>query len=143
MLEPTRLVNNLDLVLCNDRMLISDMAVDVPFGLSDHNSIVCSMVTDPVIIAPDARPSPVLNWSGADWSNFSNYCQSINWVNIINSSQTVDELWGALTAEIINGVKKFVPFYKTSKKYTSSRKSAHKSNIVKNSKLKKENYGVN
>jgi len=38
-LEPTRLNNILDLVLCNDNMLISDIVVDAPFGLSDHNSI--------------------------------------------------------------------------------------------------------
>ena len=38
--EPTRLTNILDLVFCNDPMLISDIKVSVPFGLSDHNSIV-------------------------------------------------------------------------------------------------------
>ena len=40
---PTRLNNILDLVLCNERMLYSDIKVSMPFGLSDRDSIAFSV----------------------------------------------------------------------------------------------------
>ena len=37
--SPTRLNNILDLVLCNNEIVISELTINEPFGTSDHDSI--------------------------------------------------------------------------------------------------------
>jgi hypothetical protein len=109
--EPTRLCNILDLVLSNDHMLISDCTVGVPFGLSDHNSVEFSIVTE--LNSPTTLQTPevhlVTNWSNANWGAFLNYCRKVNWDDILSVTQSPNELWSAFTGVLKSGIGKFVP----------------------------------
>ena len=67
--EPTRLNNILDLVLCNDSGLISDVEVIVPFGMSDHNAINFSIELVLGDTEPPCAAIPIYTWSKADWTN--------------------------------------------------------------------------
>ena len=79
--EPTRLGNilELDLLLCNDSALVSDVKVGVPFGTSDHNSITFSIVTVGGGAELNIEPTQILSWHKMDWNNFAVYCQNYNW----------------------------------------------------------------
>ena len=124
--EPTRIDNVLDLVFSNDRTLISDVLVGVPFGSSDHNSIIFTIVSTCKTAATSFNPIPILSWGKANWGAFQNYCQSLDWNELLQPGQTVDELWNAFLKVIKTGVNMFVPssVYKEKigkKKYTKSK----------------------
>ncbi len=61
---PTRLKNILDLVLCNERMLISDINVAMPFGLSDHDSITFSVAIENSV--EKKKPREIFLWTGLE-----------------------------------------------------------------------------
>jgi len=76
--EPTRIKNILDLVFSNDRTLISDVEVGVPFGTSDHNSIVFTIVSTCKTEISSPNPTPIVSWSKADWGAMQTYCEDID-----------------------------------------------------------------
>jgi hypothetical protein len=108
--EPTRLKNILDLVFSNDNMLISDIKVEMPFGLSDHNSIIISVAMPSTVEAENLVPARKLLWSKADWSAFASYVRYIDWESLIIEGQSVDELWGITTDILRQGVDNYVPY---------------------------------
>jgi len=109
--EPTRLNNILDLVLCNDSGLISEIDVIVPFGMSDHNSISFTIELVSGDNGPPTQPNPVYIWSKADWINFYAYCENIIWDEIFTDELTSDELWSSFISVIKKGIANFVPTF--------------------------------
>ena len=89
---PTRLKNILDLVLCNERMLISDLNVSMPFGLSDHDSITFSVAIENSVQKKESQPDYALDWTKTNWSAFINFCHLVDWDELIDDSMSADEL---------------------------------------------------
>jgi len=126
--KPTRLNNILDLVLCNDSGLISDLEVIVPFGMSDHNAITFSIELVSGDTEPHCDPLPIFIWSKTDWTNFYVYCENLNWDDIILNEQTADEMWNSFISVIKTGILKYVPTYTPKKKTPTKRKGLSKAN---------------
>ena len=110
---PTRLKNILDLVLCNERMLISDINVAMPFGLSDHDSITFSVAIENSVEKKETARNISLDWTRVNWSAFKQFCHSVDWDEMIDDSLCADELWAVLTTTLKMGMSKFVPLRKT------------------------------
>ena len=107
--EPTRLNNILDLVLCSDSGLISDVEVIVPFGMSDHNAIYFSI--ELVLGDMIYDRTPKFMWNKGDWTNFHAYCGDIDWDDIISNEQSANELWSSFVSVIKAGIAKCVPTF--------------------------------
>ena len=113
-LEGTRGVNILDLVLTNDTLLISDLCVDVPFGSSDHNSIIVKIYSSlPDVISNNSRTShePVLwhDWENADWLSFAYFLGEIDWLKGYRENDTSNAAWLFLKNALSDGTSLFVP----------------------------------
>ena len=133
---PTRQDNILDLVLCNERMLISDIEVGMPFGLSDHDSITFTVATEKPTTKKEPKLERALDWTCANWSAFSNYCRSADWDEAIDERLSVDELWGVLTTVLKTGIKKFIPYRKGQGNSVKPRQR-HQNKHIKKQKAKK------
>ena len=64
---PTRGSSILDLVLCNDPLIISKLNVGPPVGSSDHDSLTVCIIFVPSFISND-DPVSVVNNINRDWS---------------------------------------------------------------------------
>ena len=133
--EPTRLNNILDLVLCNDGGLISDVEVIVPFGMSDHNAINFSIELVLGDMIYDA--TPIFMWNRGDWTNFHAYCEDIDWDEIISNEQSANELWSSFVSVIKAGIAKYVPTFTPPKNAQIKRKGLSKANKKLRTKKKK------
>ena len=123
----TRLNSLLDLVIVNDILLISNISCDVPFGTSDHDSLVidvCVCLNSSDIDEQD-NSTPITNvvtkndncvraysWKVADWNGFENYCTDINWPEILEKCANADELWLTFSMTLCHGRDLFVPLQK-------------------------------
>jgi hypothetical protein len=74
--EPTRGNNILDLVLCNNPSVISDISVLCPFSTSDHNVVSLNIC---VLPTPSASEKFYYDFNHADFDNLNAYLSSINW----------------------------------------------------------------
>ena len=136
--EPTRMENILDLLLCNDYSLISDVEVGVPFGQSDHNSITCSLIfvgDDRDASAPNQNIAQILKWDRTDWQNFSVYCQRTDWYDLISELSSPDTIWESFCTFVEEGIAKFVP--KTMYRKNKTFKQNHKTKVMKKLHAKK------
>ena len=109
--EPTRGENILDILLCNDPMLLSDVLIQEPFSTSDHESIVfllnaydkansCNYNTvndndadlDCIIhgINYNAR---MYNWHKADWDGLNEFLSSYDWTTCFIKGLSSDKYW--------------------------------------------------
>jgi hypothetical protein len=136
--EPTRLNNILDLVLCNDGGLISDVEVIVPFGMSDHNAINFSIELVLGDIESLYDPTPIFMWNKGDWTNFHAYCEDIDWDDILLNEQSANELWSSFVSVIKVGIAKYVPTFTPPKNARIKRKGLSKAN--KKLRTKKLNF---
>jgi hypothetical protein len=109
--EPTRLGNILDLLLSNDNCIISNVSNDVPFGTSDHNSLIFSIVTLCDNVTQDAPLASTRMWNRANWTGFADYCENKDWYHILSPEHSQNELWAIFTTEIDKGIDLFVPLY--------------------------------
>ena len=137
---PTRLNNILDLLLCNDHALISDISVGVPFGMSDHNSVTFSIVTVGGDSEPCADTIQLLSWNKVEWNNFAAFCNNVNWYEIISADQSANELWDSFCAVIKTGVDQFVPKLMLKNKLFRTRK--FKSKVLRKLHAKKQKLWI-
>ena len=81
--QPTRNDTILDLLFSNDPMIVSDLAVDVPFSTSDHNSLYFTL-----ILSCDGSDNSRLfdksdylyDFDNADYISIGNYLSNIDWL---------------------------------------------------------------
>jgi len=107
-------------------MLISDLEVGMPFGLSDHDSVAFLASIENTTTRKEPKAERTLDWNSANWCAFSKYCGSVDWDEVIDESLSVDELWGVLTNVLNIGIKTFIPLrkirnVKPRKRYESKR----------------------
>jgi Reverse transcriptase (RNA-dependent DNA polymerase)/Endonuclease-reverse transcriptase len=107
---PTRNINTLDLLLVNDPLIISDLAIDVPFCSSDHESLNFSVLID---ISPEsyaAEPSAIkYSWDNADWDALRNFCFNVDWEAVLSPCVTANDLWSCFFFNLRLGLDKCVP----------------------------------
>src|SRR5260221_600543 len=106
-LEPTRGLNILDIVLTNDPLLVTDLEILPPVGTSDHSSLSFSLhlsadssvkaipslsrVTD----EPSSLPLRFPIWEKANFAGLLTFFLKIDWYTIISTNLTPDSLWNA------------------------------------------------
>lgn len=110
--NPTRGDKVLDVVLCNDPIVISDCVTGPPVGASDHD-IVCFKVLVPPSTTHDTLDRNIkdvrYDFKHADYVGFNNYLSGINWSNILTNTDDIDILWNRFTEVIDSGIDMFVP----------------------------------
>jgi hypothetical protein len=150
-LQPTHENNILDIVLCNDHFILSDINVDTPFSTSDHCTVsfqvnlmfdvncedlnantVSLNVLNPFVPEYNVR----LNWAKANWSLIENLFVQLHWndfYSFLCSGPTVDEAYNYFHSTISDVCLKTIPHFKTNeRKKISYPAYIRKSLITKN-----------
>ena len=78
---PTRGENILDLVLCNDPLLVSKLLVSTNLGKSDHECITFTINAKATVPPPPRRPL----FGKGDYVSLNDYFGSVDWENLLNS----------------------------------------------------------
>jgi hypothetical protein len=116
--EPTRQENTLDLVLCNDPLLISDCRVGVPFGcgshVSDHCTVVFSMTLPDRFNYNDVaslQPPFVYtkDFKHADFVSINHFLNGIDWYGMLANDHDVNSIWSNFTTALSTAIDLFVP----------------------------------
>lgn len=131
--QPTRGDNILDIVLCNDPMLVADVNQSPPFCTSDHNCITFVLNFSQLEEALNKSQtehfyncfnsnSDNLNlvcasyrWAKADWNNMASFLANVNWDLYINRSLNVEECWENFCSVLHFVISQFVPKRQSSK----------------------------
>ena len=121
--EPPRLNNILDLVLCNNEIVISELTINEPFGTSDHDSInFVVVIENEFSVLDDPKNNIGIDlcklWWKADWEGFELYCLSIDWFEILSGCFEANEMWGCFINVLNEGINTFVPQRKWTKTST-------------------------
>ena len=121
--SPTRNGNILDLVLCNNPLLVTYVCVEEPFLLSDHCAVVvklnCSIISDVDIGActnirsskskfKQCRKKLQLNWDKTNWLGLNAFLADCDWDKLLDFSDS-DELVSSFYATVSAGIGTFVP----------------------------------
>lgn len=108
--SPTREENILDLVLCNDQMLINDCVVTASIIDSDHNTIVFNLSDSNAENKDVSAPSiTVKDFKSADFDALNNYLAAVDWQAILANIHDVQVMWDVFTAILDEAINLFVP----------------------------------
>ena len=108
--EATRGSNILDLVFCNEPILMSYVKVSPPFGGSDHNSVEFAISCDPTDYSVDSSENcKRYLWSEGDYESMSAYLQNVRWSDLLTTNFTSNDIWSAFCNVINNAIDLFVP----------------------------------
>ena len=106
---PTREVNILDLVLCNDICFVANVSVVMPISTSDHNCVEFSLKI--------VRPYKLYNtkerhhdFARADYAQINAELMQINWDIIFGSGIDVNDYWLNFYCVVSSLISKYVPF---------------------------------
>ena len=91
--EPTRGDNILDLVLCNNPTIITDISVLCPFSTSDHNAVSLSICVSPALIKSETF---YYDFNNADFEKLNEYLSSINWDYEFSFVFNAEDYWRVL-----------------------------------------------
>ena len=118
--EPTRLENILDLILCNEPLLVTGLSVESPIGNSDHASVEfcvsnssCSDYFASTHYIQDTV-NRVYKWKDADYDSMRSYLSGVDWQSLFSFNLTVDSLWSAFCDILQSAIDLYVPFYTVS-----------------------------
>lgn len=108
--EATRSNSVLDLVFSNDPQLIDNVAVSVPIGLSDHNSVIFEVNCSTLL------PTPVYyqDYSKCDYSRVCNFLIKIRWLDLLDSQPSVNGKYEVFIKTLHRAISLFVPWRKAS-----------------------------
>ena len=106
--SPTRGENFLDLIFFSQFLDVGATEISVPFSTSDHNSIISN-----ILINFEANHSDIRlvhkNFKASNFDEFNRYLSSINWSNIFDDAESVNDLWTKFCDVLNLGIEKFVP----------------------------------
>ena len=104
-LEPTRNEAILDLVMCNEQELISDLEVKEPLGSGDHN-----MISFYLQFERDKGRSEVsvLQLNKGDYGAMRDELAKVKWAEIL-AGKTVDQQWQIFLGIILKMQNQFIP----------------------------------
>ena len=103
--------NILDLVFCNDPILMSHIDVLPPFSSSDHNAIefvISCESTDYSIDSGETRKHYL--WSEGDYESMAAYLHQVRWPDLLTTNFTANDLWSAFCNVINNAIDLFVSY---------------------------------
>ena len=157
----TKLNSLLDLVIVNDVFMVSNITCDIPFGTSDHDSLlidICVCHSELLDITNQSMPITntvsdyvncvnTYNWKWADWNGFAEYCTNVDWSENLPNYASANELWLSFSSTLCHGRDLFVPciknknnsrvIKKTKKGVVKAGKVKHPKNIAKLMRRKK------
>ena len=108
--DATRGSNVLDLVLCNEPILLSSIDVLPPFGGSDHNSIDFVVLYNSTDWSPDSdEMHKRYLWSQGDYESMAAYLHQVRWCDLLTTNFTANDLWSAFCSVMNNAIDAFVP----------------------------------
>ena len=108
--DATRGSNVLDLVLCNEPILMSNIDVLPPFGSSDHNSIEFVVLYNSTDSSPDSgEKHKRYLWSQGDYESMAAYLHQVRWSDLLTTNFTANDLWSAFCNVMNNAIDEFVP----------------------------------
>ena len=95
---PTRLNNILDLLLCNNELVIAELTINEPFGTSDYDSINFLVVIESEFNIPENTNNNVATdtctmWWKADWEGFELFCLNTDWIALLGGCFEANEMW--------------------------------------------------
>ena len=105
--EPVRDHAILDLVLCTDAMLISDVCVGAPFGTSDHNS-----VSFRVHVSKDISKSCVpltYDFRNANIELLRVLLSSVSWPDLFESCSDIEDFYAVFRCTLFDFFEVAVP----------------------------------
>jgi hypothetical protein len=118
-------------------MLVADIVTDVPFCLSDHDSLLFSIYSE-----SDDRNSNSekgahvkLAWNRVNWEELGNFYFETDWDTVFAPEQDANTLWSNLTSVLNRGILSHVPLIRVTNR---SRKNAHSKktmNLIRKKKL--------
>ena len=114
--SPTRGDSILDLVLVDDKSLVSEVFVSDPFLESDHNSVIVTLAVNKI---NDERrrscdKSKYFDFSKADWTSYQAMLSSVDVVDIF-ASDDIDTIWENIRFVIEEAAASSIPYKKNSK----------------------------
>ena len=126
--EPTRDMNILDVVFCNDPLIISDCYVEPPLTGSDHNIVgfdflLPSHISDS--LTDDVTDNLQYDFNNADYNGLCSFLCGCDWYSLVTDSLDVDLLWNRFTEVLNFGISMFVPTVR----YSAKRKPRYPKHI--------------
>ena len=106
----------IDLILSNDKDLVTDIKHSAPFGLSHHDVITFTLACNHEIV--DLPPITKHMLDKGDYVNLRKYLDSVEWDPLLSSSDDIDIIWDKVENEINTAKNKFIPT-KTFKRKTA------------------------
>jgi Reverse transcriptase (RNA-dependent DNA polymerase)/Endonuclease-reverse transcriptase len=110
-LNPTRGNNILDVLLCDEPIIVSNLVSTAPFGNSDHDCLEFTII----LVAPTNNLATnsglmrsTLDWPKTDWNAFRMYCYNLSWASLLSCGSS-NECWSSFYNALLAGVDQFVP----------------------------------
>jgi hypothetical protein len=110
--EPTRGNNILDVVCCNEPLIICNLEVLQPFSTSDHSQVTFTVFTDDDCAVAGSNTlahQKYYDWDNANFELIAEHLATVNWYDILSVNLTADSLWTAYSEVLLEAVDKFVP----------------------------------
>jgi len=112
--DATRGTNTLDIVCCDEPILMSSICVQPPFSSSDHDCVDFELVLPSSELSGDiSRPSTETykhyKWTETDYDAMSEYLYGIDWSQMFAVNLTPDTLWSAFCERLDEAIELFVP----------------------------------
>ena len=114
MTDATRGANTLDIVCCDEPILMSRINVQPPFSSSDHDCVDFELMLPSSESCSDAsRPTAQTykryNWAETDYDAMSEYLYDVDWSQMFTMNLTPDSLWSAFCERLDAAIELFVP----------------------------------
>ncbi len=137
--EPTRGHNVLDLVLCSDELLISDVLVEPSFSNSDHSSVVFQLVSNKQRTANcNEQQHWFRNFRRLDVLTAKQLLGSTNWKSVFSGCSNAQQMWDIFKEILDNVFDASVPWVMTGR----SRKRSYPRFIAKLQAKKRQLFRV-
>jgi ribonuclease P/MRP protein subunit RPP40 len=109
--ELTRGDNILDVVICNEPLMICHPEAIQPFSNSDHCQVDFKVFIEDCYATSGQATVLSLkryDWSTANFERIAQHLAAINWYDIITVNLTADSLWDAFSVQVQTAVDQFV-----------------------------------
>lgn len=97
----------IDLVIANDPDFVLDLQHHAPFGASHHE--VLTFVLDYIVSSNDLKPTEKHLLDKGDYVSMRKEVGEVDWDNLLNDSESVDQWWDNLENVLNSAKEKFIP----------------------------------
>ena len=101
----------MDLVFCNEPILMSYIDVLPAFGCSDHNSVEFMISCEFTDRSDDSGEiCKIYLWSQGDYESMAVYLNQVRWSDLLTTNFTANDLWSVFCSVINGAIDLFVPY---------------------------------